>query len=194
VSREVEDIFREAGAVLEGHFELASGLHSPVYWEKFKVLSSPRHTEELCRIISRRFASEAVDVVAGPTVGGVILAFEVARQLGIRAVYAERVGDGRDFRRGLTINPGDRVLVVDDVLTTGGSVLEVVRAVERHGGEVASIAVLVDRSAGGLAHIDGHAVFSCLTVSAVTYPPDECPLCAQGIPLTKLGSSQPLSP
>jgi len=194
VSREVEDIFKEAGAVLEGHFELTSGLHSPVYWEKFKVLSSPRHTEELCRIIARHFASQALDAVAGPTVGGVILAFEVARQLGTRAVYAEQAGDGRDFRRGLTINPGDRVLVVDDVLTTGGSVLEVVRAVERHGGEVASVAVLVDRSAGGLAQIDGHAVFSCLTVSAVTYPPDQCPLCAQGIPLTRLGSSQPPSP
>jgi orotate phosphoribosyltransferase len=189
VSREVEDIFREAGAVLEGHFELTSGLHSPVYWEKFKVLGSPRHTEELCRIIAHHFGSEAVDVVAGPTVGGVILAFEVARQLGVRAVYAERVGDGRDFRRGLTINRGDRVLVVDDVLTTGGSVLEVVTAVKRHGGEIVSIAVLVDRSAGGLAHMDGHAVFSCLAVSAVTYTPDECPLCAQGIPLTKLGSS-----
>lgn len=189
MSREVEDIFREAGAVLEGHFQLTSGLHSPVYWEKFNVLGSPRHTEELCRIIARRFASEAVDVVAGPTVGGVILAFEVARQLGTKSAYAERVGDGRDFRRGLSINPGDRVLVVDDVLTTGGSVLEVVRAVKRHGGEVVSVAVLVDRSAGGLADIDGHAVFSCLAVSTVTYHPDECPLCAQGIPLTKLGSS-----
>jgi len=108
MSAHVEDIFREAGAVLEGHFELTSGLHSPVYWEKFRVLSSPRHTEQLCRMIAERFTDETVDVVAGPTVGGIIIAFEVAKQLGKRAVYAERAGEGRDFRRGQVIGPNDR--------------------------------------------------------------------------------------
>ncbi len=190
MSREVEEIFREAGAILEGHFELASGLHSPVYWEKFRVLSSPHHTERLCKMIAQHFKGAAVEVVTGPTLGGIIIAFEVARQLGVRSIYAERDGAGRDFRRGFSINRGERVLVVDDVLTTGSSTLEVIKAVKRHDGEIAGVGVLVDRSSGGVTKIEGYPVFSCHQVSTPTYAPDECPLCAQGIPLTRLGSSQ----
>ncbi|MFW6126169.1 MAG: orotate phosphoribosyltransferase [Chloroflexota bacterium] len=191
MSQQVEDIFREAGAILEGHFELTSGLHSPVYWEKFRVLSSPPHVERLCRIVAQQFRGEHVDLVAGPTVGGIIIAFEVAKQMGTKAIYAERAEDGRDFRRGLTINRGDRVLVVDDVLTTGSSTLEVVKAVERYGGSIAGVAVLVDRSPGGVAAVGRYPLFSCHRSSTPTYSPEECPLCAQGVPLTKPGSSQP---
>jgi orotate phosphoribosyltransferase len=190
LSQEVEDIFREAGAILEGHFELTSGLHSPVYWEKFRVLSSPHHTERLCKMIAQNFEGTTVEVVAGPTLGGIIIAFEVARQLGIRSIYAERDGARREFRRGLSINRGERVLVVDDVLTTGTSTLEVIKAVKRHGGEIAGVGVLVDRSSGGVPDLEGYPVFSCHQVSTTTYAPDKCPLCAQDIPLIKLGSSQ----
>jgi len=195
LSQEVEDIFRETGAILEGHFELASGLHSATYWEKFRVLNNPYHTERLCKLIAQHFVGAGVKAVAGPTLGGMLIAFEVARQLGVRSIYAEpvlsgaegREGQGRDFRRGFSIAPGERVLVVDDVLTTGTSILEVMKAVERYGGEIAGVGVLIDRSQGmvdlGIPH------FSCHRVSIPMYPPGDCPLCAQGIPLTKPGSS-----
>jgi len=195
LAQEVEGIFREAGAILEGHFELASGLHTATYWEKFRVLSYPHHTERLCKLIAQHFEGAGVEVVAGPTLGGIIIAFEVARQLGLRSIYAEpvlsgaegREGQGRDFRRGLSLNPGERVLVVDDVLTTGTSILEVIKAVKRHGGEIAGVGVLVDRSQG---RVDlGIPFFSCHQVSIPTYTPEDCPLCAQGVPLTKPGSS-----
>lgn len=186
LSREVEEIFREAGAILEGHFELASGRHSAVYWEKFRVLQCPHHTERLCRLIVRHFERAGVGVVAGPALGGMLVAFEVARQLGVKSIYAEREGEGRAFRRGLPIKPGERVLVVDDVLTTGASVLAVIETVKRCGGVIMGVAVLVDRSQ---ANIDlGIPFFSCHQVSIPTYSPEDCPLCAQGIPLTKPGS------
>ena len=194
MSQEVEDIFREAGAVLEGHFELTSGLHSPVYWEKFRVLTSPPHAERLCTLIAARFRDAAVDVVAGPTLGGVVIAYEVARQLGVRSVYAERGGQGREFRRGASLAPGQRVLVVDDILTTGSSTSEVVRAVKELGAHVVGVAVLVDRSAQGITEMEGCPVFSCHQVSTVTYHPDTCPLCAQGVPLTRPGASPPSTP
>jgi orotate phosphoribosyltransferase len=123
---DAERIFREAGAVIEGHFLLTSGLHSPVYWEKFRVLEQPRYTERLCRMIAKHFHDQNVQLVAGPTTGGVIISYEVARQLGLRSIFAEREGTTRVFRRGFEITPGERVLVVDDILTTGGSIREVI--------------------------------------------------------------------
>lgn len=186
MSAEVERIFNEAGAILEGHFELASGLHSATYWDKFKVLQSPYYTEQLCRMIAQHFRGAGIQVVAGPTLGGVIVAFEVARQLGVRSIIAEREGDGRSFRRGFTITPGERVLIVDDVLTTGTSILEVTKAVMNYGGELVGVGVLVDRSRGRVKI--GVPLFSCHEVSIPTYAPEDCPLCAQGVPLTKPGS------
>jgi len=107
--------FQEAGAVMDGHFLLTSGRHSPVYWEKFRVLQQPEHTQALCGLIAARFREQRIQLVAGPTLGGMLLAFEVARQLGVRAVYAEKEGAGRAFRRGFTVSPGDRLLIVDDI-------------------------------------------------------------------------------
>jgi orotate phosphoribosyltransferase len=180
------EIFRQAGAVLDGHFLLASGLHSSGYFEKFQVLQWPRYTERLCAMIADQFRGAGIEVVAGPTTGGVILAYDVARRLDVRGIFAERVEGGRAFRRGFKIRPGERVLVVDDVLTTGGSVREVVDAVRLLEGEVIAVAVLVDRSTG----VDfGAPLYSLLRLSFPTYPPDQCPLCARGLPLTKPGSS-----
>ncbi|MEW6033299.1 MAG: orotate phosphoribosyltransferase [Chloroflexota bacterium] len=185
MSMDVEKTFEESGAVLRGHFLLTSGRHSPVYWEKFRVLQSPRHTVELCRLVAERFRNDGVQVVAGPTLGGVILAFEVARQLQVRSAYAEKDDSGRTFRRGLSIKPGERVLIVDDVLTTGTSVKDVIQAVQRSGGHIVGIGVLVDRSEET---VDlGLPLFSCLRSPAVSYPPDNCPLCQQGLPLTRPG-------
>lgn len=192
MSAEVERIFREAGAILEGHFELASGFHSATYWEKFRLLQSPHYTERLCRMIAQHFGGEGIQVVAGPTLGGVIVAFEVARQLGVRSIIAEREGDGRTFRRGFTITPGERVLIVDDVLTTGTSILEVTKAVMNYGAELVGVGVLVDRSRGRVKF--GAPLFSCHEVSIPTYTPEDCPLCAQGVPLTKPGSGTRESP
>jgi orotate phosphoribosyltransferase len=189
---EAERIFKEAGAFTEGHFQLTSGLHSPMYWEKFRILEQPRYTERLCRMIADHFRDQNVHLVAGPTTGGVIVAYEVARQLGVRSIFAERVGtNARVFRRGFEIAPGERVLVVDDVLTTGGSVREVVAEAGRKGGQLLGIGVLVDRTQGDVDF--GIPLFSCLRTVVPTYKPEQCPLCGEGKPLVKPGSGEGLS-
>jgi len=185
MSQEVLDIFKKAGALIEGHFLLTSGLHSPTYWEKFKVLQYPEYTQRLCYLIAQHFTNDNIQVVAGPTTGGVIIAFETAKQLGVRSIFAEKEGNIRTFRRGFTIEPGERVLIVDDILTTGGSVIEVINAVEKLNGNIIGVGVLVDRSDQ---NIDlGTNLFSCLKSATKTYNPPECPLCAKGIPLVRLG-------
>ena len=184
-----EEIFHKSGAILNGHFLLASGLHSPIYWEKFQVLQYPNYTEQLCHMIAAHFQKQEIQVVAGPTTGGIILAFEVARQLGVRGIFAEKTGAGeRAFRRGFSIDPGERVLIVDDILTTGSSIHEVIAAVSGQEGKLIGIGVLVDRSEQEQEL--GVPLFSCLRSITPTYKPQECPLCAVGIPLTKPGSSQ----
>jgi len=183
-----EEMFRKSGGVLEGHFILTSGLHSPVYWEKFKVMQYPEYVQALCGMIARHYGKEKLDLVAGPTTAGIILAFETARQLGIRAVYAEKAeGKAFNFKRGALIKPGDRILVVDDILTTGGSVREVIAAVKERGGLIAGVAVLVDRADKPVDF--GAPLYSCLRTEAVTYPPEKCPLCAAKLPLVKPGGS-----
>ncbi len=184
-----EDIFQKSGALLKGHFLLASGLHSPVYWEKFRVLQFPNYTEPLCRMIADHFRRQNVQVVAGPTTGGIILAFEVARQLGVRGIFAEKEAEERSFRRGFTVDPGERVLIVDDILTTGSSIREVIAAVKKLDGNIIGIGVLVDRSEQ--APDFGFPLFSCHHSATVTYRPEECPLCAAKVPLIKPGSRQP---
>jgi orotate phosphoribosyltransferase len=182
----VEGIFQESGAILKGHFLLTSGRHSLVYWEKFKVLQSPNYTEQLCRMIADHFRKQNIEVVAGPTTGGIILAFEVARQLGVRGIFAEKEGaDERTFRRGFTINLGERVLIVDDILTTGSSIRQVMAAVQRLGGIIIGIGVMVDRSEQRIEF--GVPLFSCHRSETITYPPQDCPLCAAGIPLVRPG-------
>jgi len=206
IARRTEELFRRSGALQEGHFQLKSGRHGDAYVEKFAVLSDPAATSELCGFWASAFADEdgepRVDLVAGPTTGGVILAFETGRQLGVRAIFAEEVrgDDGltrREFRRGFRIEPGERVLVVDDILTTGGSLLAMLPAVEAMGGEIVECEVLVDRSGGTAATLTSPA-------SGRTYPlrslwrldlpthepgPDTCPRCADGTPLHTPGSS-----
>ena len=187
----VEEIFQKSGAILNGHFLLASGLHSPIYWEKFQVLQYPNYTEQLCRMIATHFQKQDVQVVAGPTTGGIILAYEVARQLGVRGIFAEKEGNIRAFRRGFSISSGERVLIVDDILTTGSSIAEVMAAVTKQDGIVIGIGVLVDRCEPGIEF--GVPLFSCLRSVTPTYAPPDCPLCADQIPLLKPGSNQRLS-
>lgn len=186
---DVEATFRRAGAYLEGHFALASGKHSDRYIEKFQVLQWPRETERLCGAIAEWARALDVETVAGPTTGGIILAHEVARQLGTRAVYAERGDDGtgRVFRRGFTLRRGERILVVDDILSTGGSVQETIAAVRASEATVAGIAVLADRS-GGTAF--GDVPYLALwQVTMPAFAPSDCPLCAAGTPVRKPGTT-----
>ncbi len=186
---DTESMFRTTGAVLDGHFLLTSGLHSPVYWEKFRILEHPGYTQKLCSMIANQFRDKHVEVIAGPTTGGIILAFEVAKQMGLRCIFAEKEADGqRSFRRGFILNAGERVLIVDDVLTTGKSVKEVLEAVGMKNGYVVGIGVLVDRSDHDLKL--GYPLFSCLRSVTPAYKPEECPLCERDIPLVKPGSSQ----
>jgi orotate phosphoribosyltransferase len=177
-----ERLLRDAGAMLDGHFQLASGRHSSVYVEKFRLLEQPGQTEALCRMIAEWARPFGPQLVAGPTTGGIIISYELARLLGVRGIFAESADDGREFARGFTIAPGERVLVVDDVLTTGGSVRDVLDAVRALGGEIAGVAVLIDRT-GGEADF-GVPFFACLTLDLDTHEPGQCPLCADGVPLT----------
>lgn len=183
----VEKIFRDSGAVMDGHFLLTSGLHSPAYWEKFQVLQYPHYTEQLCQMIADNFRDSGVQLVTGPTVGGVIIAHEVGRLLGVRSIFAEREGDERVFRRGFKISPGEKTLIVDDVITTGSSLVEMVKAVNSHSGKIIGLGVLVDRSKENINL--GIPFFSCLKVVVPSYKPEECPLCKQGLPIVKPGSS-----
>lgn len=177
-------LFRDAGAFLEGHFQLTSGRHSGQYLEKFALLQWARYTEPLCRMIADHFRGDGVQVVAGPTTGGIILAYEVGRLLGVRGIFAEKDdAGGRSFQRGFRIEPGERALLVDDILTTGGSIREVLDAVRRSGGEVAGVGVLADRTAGRVNF--GVPLYACLSLEIESYPPDDCPLCKASVPLKK---------
>ena len=196
-----EALFRASGAFREGHFLLKSGRHGDAYVEKFAVLADPAATSELCGFWAASVRDAGVDVVAGPTTGGVILAFETARQLGTPSIFAEEVRDAdgathREFRRGFTIRPGERVLLVDDILTTGGSLLAMIPAVEALGGEILSCEVLVDRS-GGRAALTSPTTGRTYPVRALwqldlpTYEAgsETCPRCATGDPLQAPGST-----
>ena len=182
VTQDAQQLLRQVGAVLDGHFLLTSGRHSPLYVEKFRLLEQPPYTERLCRLIVDHFRPQGVQLVAAPTTGGIVLSYEVARQLGVRGIFAEKEGSGRRFGRGFRLSPGERTLVVDDVLTTGGSIRDVIDAVRREGGEPMGVGVLVDRS-GGRADF-GLPFFACVALDLPTYSPDDCPLCAQNVPLT----------
>jgi orotate phosphoribosyltransferase len=185
----VEQIFREAGAVLEGHFLLTSGRHSAAYWEKFQVLQWPQHTERLCRALAEHYRPANAEVVVGPTTGGIILAYEVARQLGVRGIFVENDPDRpghRALRRGFQIRASERVLIVDDVLTAGTSIREVLEALAPFQPDIVGIGVLIDRSQGQANF--GLPLHALLHLSVPSYAPADCPLCAERQPLVKPGS------
>jgi orotate phosphoribosyltransferase len=177
-----EAILKQYGVLKDGHFVLASGLHSGQYFQKFRVLEHPELVTQFAGQVVREFRDKGITVVCGPTTGGVIIAYEVARQLGVRCVVAEKAdAGGRKIGRGFQIGENDRVLVVDDVLTTGGSVRDTLAALQAFKGRVAGIAVFIDRSAAPPFEMPHYAVFR-RTVQ--THDPKDCPLCRQGVPIT----------
>ncbi|MDF2569116.1 MAG: pyrE [Sporomusa sp.] len=183
---EVRQLFVETGAILEGHFLLTSGLHSPLYVEKFQVLQYPKHTEKLCAALAERFKDDNIELVIGPVTGGIILAHEVGKHLDTRAIFTERENGKMALRRGFVIEKGQRVLIVEDIVTTGGSVQEVVDVVRAQGGIPVAVGILVDRS-GGKADF-GIPSQALLHLTVPTYQPVSCPLCKDGVAITKRGS------
>lgn len=187
--QEVKQLLIDTQAILEGHFLLTSGLHSPMYVEKFNVLQHPKYTETLCKELAERFRDQNVELVIGPMTGGILLAHEVGKELGTRAIFTEREKGVMTLRRGFKIEPGTRVLIVEDIVTTGGSVQEVVNVVNQSGGEIVGVGLLVNRS-GGKAEfgVPKEKVQALLNLEVPTYQPEECPLCKDGVAMTERGS------
>ena len=184
---ELLELYRRSGALLDGHFRLTSGLHSPGYLQCALVLQHPRHAEALGRAIAERTRDLGATVVLSPALGGVVIGHEVARALGVRAIFAERQDGALMLRRGFVIGEGDRILVVEDVLTTGGSTRETMQVARTAGGNVVGAASIVNRSTGAQLAVPYVAL---LELSLPTYEPDQCPLCAEGLPVVKPGSRQ----
>ena len=183
---EVLTIFRQSGALLEGHFRLSSGLHSPGYLQCALVLQHPREAETLGAALGAIVRSLGAQTVLSPALGGIVIGQEVGRALGVRAIFAERQDGTLTLRRGFALDPGERVLVVEDVVTTGGSTRETMDVARAAGAVVVGACAIVDRSGGkqGL-DVPFHAL---LPMEVTTYQPDDCPLCRQGVPVTKPGS------
>lgn len=185
-SDQVLDIYKKTGALLVGHFLLSSGLHSEQYLQSALVLQQPEIATKLCAALAENFRDLKIEVVIAPALGGVFVSHETARALGVRAIFAERVNGELTLRRGFTIKPGERALVVEDVITTGKSTKETVAVVQQAGGVVMAAASLVDRS-GGKADI-GVPYKSLVTLNVPSYPPGTCPLCKTGSKPVKPGS------
>ena len=183
---ELLNLFRRSGALLEGHFRLSSGLHSPGYLQSALVLQHPAHADALGHAIADRTRDLRATVVLSPALGGVIIGQEVGRALGVRAIFAERQDGTLMLRRGFILADNDRVLVIEDVLTTGGSTRETIQVARAAGAQVVGAASIVDRS-GGTVRFDVPLV-SLLDISLPTYEPRVCPLCAQGVAVVKPGS------
>ena len=185
--KEVLGLFEKSGALLRGHFKLSSGLHSEKYLQCALVLQYPGIAEKLSKALADKFSAEKIDVVIGPALGGVTLAYEVARAIGSRGLFTERQDGKMVLRRGFSISKGEKVLVVEDVVTTGGSTKEVIELVKSFGANIVGVGSIIDRSS--VAGIDFGAPFKPLAKVAVeTFEEDKCPLCKNQTPITKPGS------
>lgn len=193
--KEILTIFKKCGAFLTGHFELSSGLHSPEYLQAALVLQYPEFAEKLCSELAQSFRDIKIDLVAAPALGGIIVAHEVARALGVKAIFAERQEGKLRLRRGFSVNKGERVIVVEDVVTTGRSTRETMDVIKGAGGIIKGVGTLIDRSGGmnRLVHAGGKAGLeypfkSLITLTIPTYEPKVCPLCKEGSFAIKPGS------
>ncbi|MDI6600755.1 MAG: orotate phosphoribosyltransferase [Thermoanaerobacteraceae bacterium] len=183
---DILEILRDTGALLEGHFLLTSGNHSDRYIQCAKMTQYPEYCEDICRAMAKSFQDAHVDVVIGPAIGGILESYEVARQLKARSIFAERENGVLILRRGFEIKERERVLVVEDVTTTGSTTKEVIDLVKGYGGIVVGVTSIVDRSGGSIDF--GVSFKPLIIVDFNTYHPDECPLCKEGLPYIKPGS------
>lgn len=182
---EILAVLRETGALMQGHFQLTSGRHSGDFLLMAQALQWPKETERLCRHLAQLFADEQVDVVVGPAVGGIILAHEVARHFdGVRAIFAEKDDEAMVLRRGFRVKPGERVLIVEDAVSTGGSVQKVIDALQPYRPQFVGVGALIDRSSGRV-QFDGMPFRSVVTLDVASYEPVDCPLCREGLALVK---------
>lgn len=179
-------MFKSSGALLDGHFKLTSGRHSNSYFQCAKVLQYPEYLSAICGEIAAQFRDCGITMVISPAIGGIVVGTEVGRQLGVKTIFAERKEGQMMIRRGFSIDPSEKVLVVEDVITTGGSVVEVMEQVKATGATVAGVASVVDRSNGKVKLADKQ--FSLLMMEVVSYAPEECPLCKKGMPIDAPGS------
>jgi orotate phosphoribosyltransferase len=180
------DIFKSTGALLDGHFKLTSGRHSNTYFQCAKVLQHPEHLAAVCSMIAGHFSGKGVETVISPAIGGIVVGTEVGRQLGVKTIFAERKDGVMTIRRGFTLDPGERVLVIEDVITTGGSVAEVIALIKSAGATLVGVGSVVDRSNGRVRLADEQ--FSVLSMEVVSYTPEECPLCRENVPIDAPGS------
>jgi orotate phosphoribosyltransferase len=179
-------IFEKTGALRTGHFSLTSGLHSPTYFQCALVLQHPEYCTLIAGKIAENFSNQNIDVVISPAIGGIVVGQEVGRQLGVRTIFSEREQGVMKLRRGFDLRPGERVLVCEDVVTTGGSVFEVLEIVKKSQTEIAGVGYIVDRSDGQVKFSDNQ--FSLVQLSVESYEPDSCPLCKKNVPVNKPGS------
>ncbi len=181
--------YKQTGAILKGHFKLTSGRHSDTYMQSAKLFIDTKQSEMVCKALAEKLAGEKIDMVVSPAVGGILMGYEVARQLGVPNIFAERENGEMTLRRGFSIEKGTKVVVVEDVVTTGGSVKEVVKLVQGLGAEVVAVASLVDRSNGAVDF--GVKYVNLISMEVVSYDPEECPICKEGkMELVKPGSRQ----
>lgn len=183
---EVLEIFKNAGVLMEGHFLLTSGKHSEKYLQCAKLFQYAKYSEKLCREIADKYKNDNIDIVIGPAIGAIQMAYEVSRSLNVKNIFAERENGVMTLRRNFEIKEGQNVLVVEDVITTGGSVKEVIEIVKKQGGNVVGVGVIVDRSSGKADF--GTRLESVIEFNIETFEKETCPLCSKGIPVVKPGS------
>ena len=183
---QILDTFEKTGAILKGHFKLSSGLHSDQYLQCARVLQHPRRAEALCSMLAEKFKNETPTAVAAPALGGIVVSYEVARALNVKGIFTERVEGKMTLRRGFELNKNDKVLIVEDVITTGVSTKEVIEVVRSFGSRIVGIGCLIDRSKETIDF--GSAFKRLVKIDIPTYEPESCPLCKNKIPITKPGS------
>ncbi len=184
---EIIAMLKEANVLLEGHFLLTSGRHSDKYMQCAKIFQDAKYSVPLCAELVEQYKNDQVELVIGPAIGAIQMSYEVGKQLGVRNIFAERENGAMTLRRGFTIEKGQRVLIVEDVVTTGGSVKEVMELVKACGGEIVGVGSIVDRTGGKIDF--GVPYRSAFSMDITSYEADECPICKEGnLPLVKPGS------
>ena len=183
--RELLKLLQETGAMLDGHFLLTSGRHSNVYIEKFRILEHPRALDDVCRAMSETVQNQNVELVLGAAIGGILIAGGVGRYLDVKHIFSERVDGKMELRRGFSITKGQRIIIVEDIITTGGSVFELIQLVNDYEAEIVHVVNLVDRSLGEVNF--GVPTTALLTIPSESWESEDCPLCQQGISITQRG-------